>query len=158
MIKISIITINFNNQLGLEKTILSVINQTIKPFEYIIIDGGSTDGSKEIIESYSQSIQFWVSETDHGVYHAMNKGIEKATGDYLLFLNAGDRLYQNETIERVLSKMEDNVDLYYGDTEYEEPSRPNYIKYYPNILDFNYFYNFNISTSLASLKERYFIL
>lgn len=89
-IKISIITISYNNLEGLKKTVSSVIQQTWQEFEYIVIDGGSTDGSKEYLESHNDIIEHWVSEPDNGIYNAMNKGINKATGEYLLFLNSGD--------------------------------------------------------------------
>lgn len=98
--KISIITINYNNLEGLKKTIESVINQTWEDFEYIIIDGGSSDGSSAYIESQSDNIDYWVSEPDSGIYNAMNKGIKIATGEYLLFLNSGDHLYSDEVLDR----------------------------------------------------------
>lgn len=101
--KISIITINFNNKEGLRKTIDSVTAQSWKDFEWIIIDGGSTDGSKDLILENQSSFAFWCSEPDKGIYNAMNKGIGKATGDYLLFLNSGDILYDDTTLERVVS-------------------------------------------------------
>lgn len=99
--KISIITINYNNRNGLQKTIDSVITQTFKDFEWIIIDGGSTDGSKKLIEEYSQYITYWVSEPDKGIYNAMNKGIKIAKGEYLLFLNSGDWLLKNNILEKI---------------------------------------------------------
>jgi glycosyltransferase involved in cell wall biosynthesis len=88
--KISIITINYNNLEGLRRTVESVINQTWQEFEYIVIDGASNDGSADYVESQSENIDYWVSEPDSGIYQAMNKGIAKATGEYLLFLNSGD--------------------------------------------------------------------
>jgi len=88
--KLSIITINYNNKAGLQKTIDSVICQTWKDYEWIIIDGGSTDGSKELIEQYQQHFAYWCSEPDKGVYNAMNKGIAKAKGEYVNFMNSGD--------------------------------------------------------------------
>jgi len=97
-VKISIITINYNNLLGLKRTVESVISQTWKEFEYIIIDGGSTDGSAAYIESNYDKIDYWVSESDNGIYNALNKGIKKATGDYLLFLNSGDHFYSDEVL------------------------------------------------------------
>ena len=84
---ISIITINYNNASGLEKTIRSVVEQTYNEYEYIIIDGASLDKSKEVIQEYQRYIDFWCSEKDSGIYNAMNKGIQKASGEYLLFLN-----------------------------------------------------------------------
>ena len=86
--KLSIITINLNNVIGLEKTITSVINQNFLDFEYIIIDGSSTDGSLEIIKKYAEKIAYCVSEPDKGIYNAMNKGLKKASGQYCLFLNS----------------------------------------------------------------------
>lgn len=97
--KLSIITINFNNSLGLEKTIRSVISQTFCDFEYIIIDGNSTDGSVDIIIRYSDKINYWISESDSGIYNAMNKGIRQAKGEYILFLNSGDSFKNHESIE-----------------------------------------------------------
>ncbi len=88
MLKLSIITINLNNLAGLQKTMQSVFEQTFTDYEYIVIDGGSTDGSKEYIEQHSDKLAYWVSEKDKGIYNAMNKGIIKAGGDYLLFLNS----------------------------------------------------------------------
>lgn len=96
--KISIITINFNNKDGIEKTISSVVAQTYKDIQYIIIDGDSTDGSVEVIKKYHEDIDYWISEPDKGIYDAMNKGILKATGDYVLFLNSGDYLSIEELL------------------------------------------------------------
>lgn len=101
MYKLSIITINRNNAAGLRKTIESVVNQTYTDFEYIIIDGASTDESVDIIKEYADKIDYWVSEPDKGIYNAMNKGILKANGDYLLFLNSGDCLYSVHTLNSI---------------------------------------------------------
>lgn len=87
---LSIITVVYNGEHFLEKTIKSIITQKCKNLEYIIIDGGSTDGTLDIIDKYEDSINYWISEKDEGIYDAMNKGIEKSTGEGLLFLNAGD--------------------------------------------------------------------
>lgn len=83
--KLSVITINYNNCSGLKKTIESVVNQTATQFEYIVIDGGSTDGSVDVIKEYSDKIDYWVSEPDRGIYNAMNKGIDVAKGEYCIF-------------------------------------------------------------------------
>lgn len=96
---ISIITINYNDLEGLKKTMSSVLEQTYTSIEYIIIDGGSADGSREYIKHFQQDLDYWVSEPDQGIYHAMNKGIDRATGDYLLFLNSGDWLFNKFVIE-----------------------------------------------------------
>jgi glycosyltransferase involved in cell wall biosynthesis len=115
--KLSIITINKNNSSGLEKTILSVINQTYKDFEYIIIDGNSTDKSVEIIKKYSTGINYWVSELDTGIYNAMNKGIRKAQGEYCLFLNSGDWLIDETTLIKLFDEITytEEAGIYYTD-------------------------------------------
>lgn len=115
MKKFSIITINLNNATGLAETISTVVNQTYKNFEYIIIDGASTDGSIDVIKEYENSITYWVSEKDTGIYNAMNKGIvaSRQLSDipdkYLLFLNSGDRFYANDVLEKIAVQNEDIV-------------------------------------------------
>lgn len=110
---ITVITVCFNSVKEIEETIKSVINQTYSDIEYIIIDGGSTDGTLDVIEKYADKISYFVSEPDYGIYDAMNKGIKRATGDYINFMNAGDMFYTPETLQIVASKM--NVaDVYYG--------------------------------------------
>ena len=111
--KLSIVTINLNNKAGLRKTIDSVIAQTCKDFEWIIIDGGSTDESKELIEKYADYISYWVSEPDKGIFHAMNKGILASCGEYLLFLNSGDYLYDSDVLHNVLPLLT-GCDFYVG--------------------------------------------
>ncbi|MEY4293059.1 MAG: hypothetical protein RIQ61_1457 [Bacteroidota bacterium] len=113
MIRLSIITINFNNASGLRETIVSVINQTFSDFEYIIIDGGSTDNSVDIIKEYSKKITYWVTETDKGIYNAMNKGIKVANGEYLQFLNSGDYLANKFVLDKVF-KEKNNSDIIFG--------------------------------------------
>lgn len=100
--KISVVTINYNNKEGLLKTIISVISQTYKEFEFVVIDGLSNDGSVDILNDYKQSISRCVIEKDSGIYDAMNKGVVNSTGDYLLFLNSGDELFERNTLEKVV--------------------------------------------------------
>jgi glycosyltransferase involved in cell wall biosynthesis len=96
--KLSVITVNYNNLAGLERTFQSVFAQSrFDAIEYIVMDGGSNDGSKELIEQHADKISFWVSERDNGLYHAMNKGIQRATGDYLWFMNSGDAMFNRES-------------------------------------------------------------
>lgn len=99
--KLSIITINLNNADGLCHTINSVINQTYKNIEYIIIDGGSSDNSCDVIKKFEEHLTYWISENDNGIYEAMNKGIRKSTGDYIYMLNSGDIFYSNNTIKNI---------------------------------------------------------
>ena len=116
--KLSIITINRNNAAGLEKTLQSVVSQTFKEFEYIVIDGASTDESVEIIKKHEAEFAHlkWVSEPDSGIYNAMNKGIRMATADYIQILNSADCLAAPDVIERMLSALEkaSNPSIFYG--------------------------------------------
>lgn len=102
--KFSIITVNYNNKEGLIKTIESVINQSFTDYEFIIIDGGSTDGSVDILNKFDEQITYWVSERDKGIYNAMNKGIAKASGEYLNFMNSGDCFYDNKVLEHITNQ------------------------------------------------------
>ena len=118
--KFSIITVNYNNRDGLIKTINSVINQTCSDYEFIIIDGGSNDGSVEVIQQHSDRISYWVSERDNGIYNGMNKGISKAQGIYINFMNSGDIFYNNKTLEMVSYQM-DNSDFIVGKDFNQDP-------------------------------------
>lgn len=102
--KLSVITVNLNNKSGLEKTIKSVVAQSFHDFEFIIIDGGSSDGSVDIINQYKQKISYWISEKDKGTYHAMNKGIAQAKGEYCYFLNSGDFVTDDHVFENIFSR------------------------------------------------------
>ncbi len=115
--KLSVITIVFNDVENIEKTINSVFSQTYSNIEYIIIDGASKDGTVDIIKKYSDKLFFWSSEPDAGLYDAMNKGINKARGDYVCFLNSGDLFFEENTIEKMFSSTKNNeVDIFYGET------------------------------------------
>ena len=107
--KLSVITINFNNRDGLRKTIESVVKQTYKDFEYIIIDGGSTDGSVDVIKEYADKIDYWVSEPDKGIYNAMNKGIDVAKGEYCIFMNSGDVFFSNDVYNEVYEDLRGGI-------------------------------------------------
>lgn len=111
--KLSIITVNLNNKSGLQKTIDSVVSQTFKDFEWIVIDGGSTDGSKELIERFSDHLAYWVSEPDKGIYNAMNKGIKVAKGEYVNFMNSGDCFAKDSVLEEVFGNPH-SADVLYG--------------------------------------------
>lgn len=114
--KISIITVVYNGEKLLENTILSVINQNYDNIEYIIIDGGSTDHTIDIIKKYANKISYWISEPDKGIYDAMNKGIEVCTGEWILFRNCGDYFASVSDISNVFNKSTyDDYDIIYGD-------------------------------------------
>ena len=122
--KLSIITINYNNAEGLERTLNSVLAQTYDKIEHIVIDGGSTDGSVDVIKRYVQSNQqsvisnqhsiIWSSEKDNGIYNAMNKGIRKASGEYIQILNSGDILAAPDVTERMVAALNDEIGILYG--------------------------------------------
>lgn len=114
--KLSVITIVFNNVAAIERTMLSVLNQTYNNIEYIVIDGASTDGTLQIIEKYKERLAILISEKDKGIYHAMNKGLDLATGDYVLFMNSGDEIYDPTTVTNVFASAPSG-DIYYGETE-----------------------------------------
>ncbi len=134
---ISIITINYNNAGGLERTLNSVFNQTHLPAELIIIDGGSTDESVNIIKGYPDKIAYWVSEPDKGIYAAQNKGLARAGSDYVLFLNSGDTLL-NEDILQNVSLYLGNADIIYGDLQIKETTK-SWVKKYNEKITFGYF-------------------
>jgi glycosyltransferase involved in cell wall biosynthesis len=113
---LSVITVVFNNVTDIERTMLSVLNQTYKHIEYIIVDGGSTDGTLQIIEKYKARIAKLISEKDNGIYDAMNKGLAIATGDYVLFMNSADEFYSADTVANVFATAA-GADIYYGETE-----------------------------------------
>jgi glycosyltransferase involved in cell wall biosynthesis len=131
-LKLSIITVNKDNAAGLEKTIQSVIYQTYKDFEYIIIDGNSTDASVEVLKKYDVNINYWVSEPDTGIYNAMNKGIRKAQGEFCLFLNSGDWLVNLDSLKNAFDIIEksDDANIYYGNclnSDFSFVKMPNHI-------------------------------
>lgn len=116
MKKISVVTVTFNCKDVIEETILSVINQTYNDKEYIVVDGGSNDGTLNIISEYRQHIDILVSEPDNGIFDAMNKAIDYANGEYVIFINAGDRFVNRDVLLSVFSKIKSGPDLIYGDT------------------------------------------
>ncbi|WP_438968732.1 glycosyltransferase family 2 protein [Nonlabens sp.] len=156
MISISIITINYNNAVGLERTIKSVQEQTAVDYEHIIIDGNSTDGSKELIELCKEQFSYWVSEPDKGIYHAMNKGIKAASGDYLLFLNSGDYFFKPNSVKILHDHaIETNFPVFvYGNIEVNGNDK--WIKKYSSILNLEYFITESIPhPATIILKDRF---
>jgi glycosyltransferase involved in cell wall biosynthesis len=115
---VTIVTVVFNGEQFIEKTILSVINQTYTNIEYIVIDGGSTDGTLGVIRKYEDNIDYWVSEKDEGIYHAMNKGIDRATGEWINFMNVGDWFFADSVLFSVFhDKNYRNSQIIYGSHE-----------------------------------------
>jgi glycosyltransferase involved in cell wall biosynthesis len=129
---ISVVTVCYNAKDILEETILSVISQTYKELEYIVIDGGSEDGTQSILKKYENHITYYISEPDKGIYDAMNKGVQAAKGDYVLFMNSGDCFYNDTTLEDwVESINNERADVYYGDCVYKYSYGDRYMKALP---------------------------
>ncbi|HIS34018.1 MAG TPA: glycosyltransferase [Candidatus Avirikenella pullistercoris] len=114
--KISIITVVYNAKEELRATLQSLLELKYSNLEIVVVDGGSTDGTRQVIEEYSVNIAHWVSEKDGGIYDAMNKGLRMATGDYVWFINAGDSVYDPYVLESIFKGQEHYADVYYGDT------------------------------------------
>lgn len=152
--KITIITINYNNLEGLKRTVESIVNQTWQEFEYVVIDGGSTDGSAAYIESKSENIDYWVSESDKGIYNAMNKGIVKATGEYLLFLNSGDHLFEDKVLEQNHSFLGLEDIIYFNLNVVNNKKK--FVKMYPEELLFSYFVNDTLPHPATFIKASLF--
>jgi glycosyltransferase involved in cell wall biosynthesis len=111
---LSIITVVFNGEAHLEQTIQSVIGQNYTNIEYIVIDGGSTDGTGELLNKYNDRIDYWISERDQGIYDAMNKGLDAARGDWILFLGSDDCLYDANVIKHVIAALNSELSVVYG--------------------------------------------
>jgi len=120
---ISIITIIYNGVDLLPGTIESVIGQTYRGIEYIVVDGGSGDGTVDIIKKYAAQISQWISEPDEGLYDAMNKGLKMATGDFVWFMNAGDHIYATDTVEKMIEKWTPDTDILYGEVMLVDDAR-----------------------------------
>ncbi len=152
---ISIITVNLNNLSGLKKTLQSVLEQDYPEIEYLIIDGGSIDGSAEFIKSNENKFSYWISEKDSGIYDAMNKGIAKAKGEYLLFLNSGDFFSSKESISKLIYG-NSNYDIIYGNIAMNKTSSLEVVKY-PANLSLNYFRYATLPHQASLIKKNLFL-
>ena len=116
--KISVVTVVYNSAALIENTVKSIINQSYSHIEYIVVDGGSTDGTIDILNRYKKNISTLISEPDHGIYDAMNKGIRLATGDFVVFINSGDKFTSPDILENIFSNPDAaQADVIYGDTD-----------------------------------------
>lgn len=150
--KLSIITINYNNKEGLLKTIESVYHQSVNNFEFIIVDGGSNDGSVSVINENQSVVSNWISEKDNGIYHAMNKGTQMATGEYVIFLNSGDCFVDENVIKDVLANGI-KVDILEGHTRCERKGKFSHIWYAPNYVTASTFYDGSICHQSAFIRR-----
>lgn len=157
--KLSIITINRNNLSGLEKTMQSVLAQTYTDFEYIVVDGASTDGSKELIERLAISekrLTKWISEKDTGIFHAMNKGIKLASGEYLLFLNSGDFLYAADVLSDVFSTNTYSEDFICARCAISNLGNVEFITSPPKVFTFQHFFETTLAHQSTFIKRSLF--
>lgn len=135
---ITVITVTFQGGAQLEDTILSVLNQTYRNVELIIVDGGSDDNTLEILKKYNSKISSWVSEPDKGIYDAMNKGIGLASGDFLIFMNCGDKFFSKNVISSVFQNFSQRIchkKIIYGDWEVRYPNGKSRIAHAGNVGD-----------------------
>jgi glycosyltransferase involved in cell wall biosynthesis len=152
---LSVITINYNNAEGLNRTIQSIDTQTWKEFEYIVIDGASNDGSIDVIKRFESIIDLWISEPDTGVFNAMNKGIKKAKGDYLLFLNSGDFLVDKDVLKNVFSE-EYNEDILCGRCLVSDKGKSVFTTNPPDNFQLSHFYKATIAHQATFIKRSLF--
>lgn len=148
---LSIITINYNNANGLNKTINSVIEQQFKNIEYIIIDGNSSDNSLNIIKKNEHNLAYWISEPDTGIYNAMNKGIKQSSGEYILFLNSGDVLTGVTALQDFINHPSFNGDVIYGDYKFAKGE-----KIYPDVLTPLFFIKSSLPHQSTFFKKEVF--
>lgn len=154
--KFSIITINYNNREGLRKTIESVIHQTFHDYEFIVIDGGSTDGSADVLKEYDRRITYWVSEKDSGIYNAMNKGISKATGEYLNFMNSGDSFYASDILDKVSSYQYDTDFIVGKDFHYNQELQKGHASIQPPRTTMIHFFMATLDHQSTFIKRELF--
>ena len=154
---LSIITI-CKNEPYIEETCKSIVAQSNQDFEWIVIDGASTDGTLEILSKYQQRINTFISEEDNGVYFAMNKGIKQAHGEYLLFMNGGDLFYNRNTIKKILPYLQEGMaDVFYGDSyRLFENKNDCFIKTYPDKITKNFFLTNTLAHHSSLIKKELF--
>ncbi|MCM8569201.1 glycosyltransferase [Gramella jeungdoensis] len=151
---ISIITVNLNNLEGLRTTVNSVLAQKYKNFEYLVIDGASNDGSREFLEKHNEQIDYWISEEDLGIYNAMNKGVKKANGVYLLFLNSGDHFFDNESLKKNYGYLKVQDIIYFNLVMVKQGVSE--IAIYPKNLRFSHFVEDTLPHPATFIKKTLF--
>ena len=141
--KVSIITISYNNLNGLKDTYKSIRSQTFRDFEWIVVDGGSSDGTKKFLEEHESEIAWWCSEPDKGVYNAQNKGTEHAKGEYSIYMNSGDSFFSEDVLEKVFRE-ETDADIIYGNWMLVFENGKTKLGRAPEVADMAYFYADNM--------------
>ncbi|MBO3116691.1 glycosyltransferase [Winogradskyella sp. DF17] len=153
--KLSIITINYNNAIGLKKTMESIASQSWRDFEHIVIDGNSSDHSSDIVKSFNYPQLSYLSEADSGIYNAMNKGIDKASGKYLLFLNSGDTLENPEVLDKVNPYFAEDYSVLSGHIIFDEPNGKR-LREHPEKMTFSYLVGNAVSHPSTFIKRDLF--
>ncbi len=154
--KVSVITVCYNDRLGLEKTIQSVLGQRGVDLDYIIMDGGSSDGSADLVAQYRNQLAHAVSEKDSGVFDAMNKGLARAIGEYVIFMNSGDYFFQEDSLSKLVRGAEQYPDFIYGDIYFEHKNGTRKAVTFPNRLRLSDMY-FSFLPHQATLTKRSFL-
>lgn len=154
--KVSIITVCYNEKKDIERTCKSIVAQNYDDFEWIVIDGGSDDGTIDILEKYRDHMTVFVSEKDHGVYNAMNKGIAFAQGEYVLFLNGGDALCNENVLSCVFANDQYTGDVLYGGCYLLGKNGAQKKIHFPQNLKKYFFYNYNINHQSTFIRKRLF--
>ncbi len=155
--KLSIITVCFNIKDEIRRTCESIVNQTYQDFEWIVVDGGSTDGTLEILEEYKERINIFISEKDNGIYDAMNKGIARARGEYLNFMNGGDCFYNLNVLQDSIQALASCADVYYGNVQVTSAANT-YILNFPKTLSKEFFLRSCINHQSCFIKAELFAL
>lgn len=154
MKKLTIITICYNIVSTIKRTCESIVNQTFQDFEWIVVDGGSTDGTVDILKTYSSRIDILISEPDKGIYNAMNKGIKLATGEYVNFMNGGDEFYDNKVLENVFEGKEYDADVIYGNSQHIS-DKIKQIKQTPSqITEYSIYHYYKLTHSACFIKTK----
>ncbi len=152
---VTIITVNRNNIAGLHATLDSVVGQSSKDYEHIIIDGGSDDGSAELLGKYPHLSPSSITEPDKGIYNAMNKGITRAKGEYILFLNSGDELHDNGVLANMVQHL-DGHDLIYGRDTLVKADGTRWLKPYPDLMTFSFMFRDTLPHSATFIRRTLF--
>lgn len=138
MVKLSIVTVNYNDKTGLGRTLASIREQTSRPYQFIVIDAASADGSVEILRANLDVVDDWVSEPDAGPYEGMNKGFDRVKGDYVLFLNSGDTLFSSDIVDTI-AQSDLGADVHYSNASFSRGGK-SWLHSYPETIDLEYLF------------------